>query len=762
MPQFPRPGIFVIEKEALPRVVGVGVGAAGFVGVAERGPVDEAILVTSFNGYNTRFGGFFGGSALPHAVRAFFNEGGTIAFIARVVQAETKASLTTGVVVSNNAIDWAARVEGPAGNDISVELLDPGSPYSALSVTVTSKKISVSLETDGAAALVSTATAVIIAVAAVDDAVELVTLSDSGASDGTGIVTALSETNLTGGAGAARATRAFEDYDGTENALRASMRDPGAFGNNFTIDLLKADTTTSAALVTGATSIAVADVVDLDIGDLVRITDGTTTVDVIIITIDSATRTLTFAAITIGTTIASGATVRTALSHRVRTTLKAALVTGADRAELNDAGNVVAGQRIFFTDGTTSATAVVDRRSGNTVFFTSPITLASPLAANDIVVSLEFNLVLKEADDIIETFEFLSMDNGNARDYIGVRLTGDSNESLNIELADLESATADALRAMPVPVKDRSLLDGDDGTTPGNTEFIGSDVDPKSGISLFDEIKDVEILLTPGITTVQVIANGVDLAEARGDIMYIFSAPESDDLPQEVIEFTERELNKDSSFGAIYYPQLKIPDPEDVDRTLVQASDGWVAGEYADVAATRGIHKAPANVTLRGVLGLTHNTTDGEHDLLNPRGINVIRSFPGRGIRIFGARTLSRRGDDRKFVNVRRTLNLIKKSLVRGNQAFLFEPIDIALFTSIRSANESFLLGLWRDGTLVPSDDPSRAFFVKVDAETTPPDVQALGRVNVEIGVNVSKPAETIVFSLSLFSGSISIEESLG
>ena len=156
MAEFLRPDVFVIEEAALPKIVGVGVSTAGLIGVAEKGPVDKAILVTGFTQFQERFGSFFGGSGLPHAARAFFNEGGTRTFIARVVQTGAKASLITGTVLANNAIQWQAVFAGPAGNDISVELLDPSSTYSALSVTVTGKKISVSLETDGVGSLIST------------------------------------------------------------------------------------------------------------------------------------------------------------------------------------------------------------------------------------------------------------------------------------------------------------------------------------------------------------------------------------------------------------------------------------------------------------------------------------------------------------------------------------------------------------------------------------------------------------------------------
>ena len=145
------------------------------------------------------------------------------------------------------------------------------------------------------------------------------------------------------------------------------------------------------------------------------------------------------------------------------------------------------------------------------------------------------------------------------------------------------------------------------------------------------------------------------------------------------------------------------------------------------------------------------NITRGEHDLLNPAGINVIRAFPGRGIRVWGARTLSS-DTTWRYINVRRLFNYIEASILGGTQWVVFEPNDLDLWQRIRRTINAFLLRLWRDGALFGAT-PDEAFYVKCDDETNPPDFVDAGQVTCEIGIAPVKPAEFVVFRLAQFSG---------
>ncbi|MBQ6483153.1 MAG: phage tail sheath family protein, partial [Anaerolineaceae bacterium] len=143
--------------------------------------------------------------------------------------------------------------------------------------------------------------------------------------------------------------------------------------------------------------------------------------------------------------------------------------------------------------------------------------------------------------------------------------------------------------------------------------------------------------------------------------------------------------------------------------------------------------------------------TKGEQDTLNPNGVNCIRAFPGRGIRVWGARTLS--SDPAwRYINVRRLYNYVEKSIENGTQWVVFEPNDRALWSRVDRDITAFLRGVWRDGALF-GNTPSEAFYVKVDDELNPPESRDLGRLIIEIGMCPVKPAEFVIFRISQWAG---------
>ena len=128
-------------------------------------------------------------------------------------------------------------------------------------------------------------------------------------------------------------------------------------------------------------------------------------------------------------------------------------------------------------------------------------------------------------------------------------------------------------------------------------------------------------------------------------------------------------------------------------------------------------------------------------------GINCIRAFPGRGIRVWGARTLSS-DPEWRYLNVRRLFNMIEKSIDGGTQWVVFEPNDFGLWQKIIRNVSAFLKMQWRDGALFGAT-PDQAFFVKCDEETNPPEARDLGMVTTEIGIAPVKPAEFVIFRIS-------------
>jgi phage tail sheath protein FI len=190
------------------------------------------------------------------------------------------------------------------------------------------------------------------------------------------------------------------------------------------------------------------------------------------------------------------------------------------------------------------------------------------------------------------------------------------------------------------------------------------------------------------------------------------------------------------------------------------APSGAVVGTFSATDTRRGVHKAPAGIDdgfLNTVIGIEKVVTKGEHDLLNPQGINVIRSLVGQGIVIWGARTTSS-DPEWKYINVRRLFLFLEESIHKGTQWVVFEPNDQSLWKSIVRNVSAFLRIQWLEGKLVGSK-PEEAFFVKCDKETNPQESIDLGRVITEIGVAPSKPAEFVVFRIAQWAGGVEVSE---
>lgn len=210
--------------------------------------------------------------------------------------------------------------------------------------------------------------------------------------------------------------------------------------------------------------------------------------------------------------------------------------------------------------------------------------------------------------------------------------------------------------------------------------------------------------------------------------------------------------------GAIYYPRLRAtqPLPGGASKTLDLPACGAVAGVMARIDASRGVWKAPAGreAGIVGVGSLTQPTDDNLSGQLNPKGVNVLRAFPGAGIVVWGARTL--KGDDTassefKYVPVRRTTDYIASSLYLGTQFAVFEPNDPDLWAQLRFAVSNFLRGLFRQGAFQqsPKRTESDSFFVICDETVNPQPEIDLGRVNVLVGFAPLKPAEFVVITIT-------------
>jgi phage tail sheath protein FI len=182
---------------------------------------------------------------------------------------------------------------------------------------------------------------------------------------------------------------------------------------------------------------------------------------------------------------------------------------------------------------------------------------------------------------------------------------------------------------------------------------------------------------------------------------------------------------------------------------------GHVAGIYARTDATRGVHKAPANEVIEGVLRLERNITNADQDYLNPKRVNCLRSFPGRGIRVWGARTLGLY-DAWTYVNVRRVFLTAVRWINWHMGAVVFEPNDAKLWARIERDLNTYFIEQYRKGAL-KGRSPQESFYVKCNAETNPPELRESGQVITEIGLAPANPYEFVVVRLIHGASGVSI-----
>jgi phage tail sheath protein FI len=338
-------------------------------------------------------------------------------------------------------------------------------------------------------------------------------------------------------------------------------------------------------------------------------------------------------------------------------------------------------------------------------------------------------------------------------------------QSKLIQLEEIGSAGA----LERVPARGKVALGGAEGAKPvplSPEDYIGDSAD-RTGFGGLEAVDQVTMLAVPDLMAVYqkgIIdlegVQAVQLAmiahcELMGDRVAILDAPPGLNA-QQVREWRVDKAGYDSKYATLYWPWIKVLDPLSGQGVHVPPS-GHMAGIWARNDDTRGVHKAPANETVRGALALELQITKGEHDQLNPAGINCIRAFPGRGIRVWGARTLS--SDPAwRYLNVRRLFNYVEESVLEGTQWVVFEPNDLNLWQRVKRTLNAFLVRTWRDGALFGAT-PQEAFYVKCDAETNPPEVIDAGQLVVEIGIAPVKPAEFVIFRIAQFSGGAALTE---
>ncbi|MFF4574722.1 phage tail sheath family protein [Streptomyces sp. NPDC001410] len=373
-----------------------------------------------------------------------------------------------------------------------------------------------------------------------------------------------------------------------------------------------------------------------------------------------------------------------------------------------------------------------------------------------------FKVLVRQGDQVAETYE------ASARKNVKGYLVNQARASKLIEVTEQRGATQSRPANQTVALADAPAASAVPGSGAVSrldpAEYVG-DAGARTGFGGLETIDEITMVAVPdlmsayqrgdidaeGVRTVQLAV--ISHCEQMGDRVAVLDAPPGLSA-QQVRTWRNDEAGYDSRYATLYYPWVRVFDPAAGRNTVVPPS-GHIAGVWARSDAERGVHKAPANEVIRGAVDLETRLSKGEQDLLNPIGVNCIRAFPGRGIRIWGARTLS--SDPAwRYLNVRRLFNYLEESILLGTQWVVFEPNDDRLWSSIRRNVTAFLSEEWRRGALF-GRTAEEAFYVKCDRDNNPQESIDQGRVVCEIGVAPVKPAEFVVFRLAQFSDTTSL-----
>jgi len=633
------PGVYIQEEQVAGPIAGVGTSTAAIIGPAQQGPINKPTFLTNFTQFQKIFGGYVTAPMVyaTHAVRGFFENGGTTCYFVRVgtaVRAARPLNDRPGIGAAQlSTLIVTAKEEGVTGNDITVEVQDAS------------------------------------------------------------IVTAVS-------------------------AVRAQA-------------------TLSSASNNQATVTAAGDAANFRPGDIVSLVQGATSERATIESINGTT--ITFQANLTNTY--TGGTIRIA-----------DLIPGQRKIRIASTSSIEPGTYIRITQDGTNEDGTVNsvERANNFVTLAQGLTKIYTMATGDNPVSLrtlEFTLIITPPDLGAEKIPNLSMDPRHS--YYFAKVVNST--SVDVALADPPSPNPPP-NNRPAIISASKLTGGqdDDITQIQATHY-------RNSIDILEKVDNVNILCIPDRTDQEVQNYMVAHCDKMQDRFAILDS-QLNATPSNGIVTQRTHVSSDSGYAALYYPWIFIANPVAAERIKVPPS-GFIAGVYAHTDGTRGVHKSPANVPIRGALELEQTFTDDEQGPLNEQGINVLRFFPGRRVVIWGARTIAPKDRTQwRYVNVRRLLLFIEESIQEATQFAVFEPNNLELWEKVKRQVTEFLTRVWRDGALFGAT-PEEAFRVRVDEELNPDYVRALGQLVIEVSVCTVTPAEFIQFRIIQQPGGPSVEE---
>lgn len=748
MPEYLAPAVYVEETSFRAKSIeGVGTSTTGFAGPTLTGPHGETPeLLTSFADFQRIYGGLddltYGSSRqtnyLAHAVRAYFDEGGSRLYVSRVVPASAQPAAAT---IHDNA-SFKARFKGRIGNGsirvsptlapatsagmarapVGSLVLRTGAParlegtVAPFNVGSTTLQFDIGTPTRQVAANVSTTVAEVTAGSQLADPITATTLKVA--------INGVSQPAIAVPAGAPQAV---------VNAINAGLLGGYARLSN------------SGNLIIGAA------------------VSGSSPASIVV----EANAALGFATTACGSRVTSAAAVTVAeLDLLLRGAgIRAATVEG----------------KLVLTTVETGSSARLQAKPGTHELLGTPSTQASGSGDAQLVRKTAsgwvdsnngtFNLPAPETEPVGDfvTLSLLTTDGaGREGRYEDVGLDPAHPRWIGNVLSESPSRRSDHLQHLyaisfssPLngielynailnggQAKTFTLTGGSDGAEPTTNEY-------KAALEVLGSVEDISILAAPGSSDLdETHARGVRnelIAQAERRRAYriaVLDAPPEMSLSE--VRAWRGEF--DSKHAAFYYPWVVVANPlaqpgnDSIPKELPLPPSGFVCGVYARSDVERGVFKAPANETVRTALRFESDINFAQQEVLNPLGVNCLRSFPGRGNRVWGARTASS-DPEWKYVNVRRFFNYLERSIDIGTQWAVFEPNGERLWANIRETISSFLYNEWRSGALLGSE-PKQAFFVRCDRSTMTQDDLDNGRLICLVGVAVVKPAEFVIFRI--------------
>jgi phage tail sheath protein FI len=757
------PGVYIEEVPSGVRSIsGVSTSVTAFLGAARRGPVNRAIRIQSFAEFERRFGGLDSGSEMSYAVRQFFANGGGDAWVVRVAKnaAAATRNLAAAAAGVGDVLKLTALNEGASGNAIQVRTdSSPKTPsLFSLALTYASAEAPSDNRTESYEALSMNSQDPRNAVDVVNASSELVRLervadmtkvqqatSTSGALvDGAGNLVALNPTLL----------------DAAHNSFRVSV--DGLPPVTVTISLVTVTGTEAAQLAAVCTQIQ--DQVTGQAAGAPALSGFTCAAHAdgkrIVMTSGVAGE-------------ASSVRVLAGAANDAAARLKLGAAFGGidtdGTAPLVPATTPLGGRLVggALTGIATNGGEMEIALDGDTVFhkvsFAVPVTGTDDDRAASAAAGLTSAVRALKATPAYQGFTATAAIPGDRRLTLvsGTRGAG-SSVAVRASGADLLVTELALGAGTATPGTNTLLQNGSESAFTLDSPdayalFIGNR-SARRGLYALEAVDIFNLLCLPGVTDAGILADAVSYCQERRAFLIADSRPSSVTPAAMLADISGTQFPRSDS-GAVYYPWIRVADPNAGGRLRLSAPCGTIAGVFARTDASRGVWKAPAgtDAPLTGVQGVAYALTDGENGQLNPLGVNCIRMFPNLGAVPWGARTLRGANDlasEWKYVPVRRLALYIEESLYRGTKPVVFEPNDEPLWAQVRLNVGAFMNGLFRQGAF-QGKSPREAYFVKCDAETTTQADINLGVVNIVVGFAPLKPAEFVVIRIQQMAGQI-------